>query len=70
MPTMWQEFCSQWKEGYGNNLCPEAQHLSLTRGTVPNDLLFVGEAPSIPAVVVGEPFTGEIRAVRRTPPRS
>ncbi|MBI3463881.1 MAG: hypothetical protein HY000_12615 [Planctomycetes bacterium] len=63
VPTIWQSFCSRWKRGCGSSLCPEARHVCLARGTVPCDILFVGEAPSIAADVVGEPFTGEIRAV-------
>src|SRR3954453_11109541 len=63
MPTMWQEFRSRWIKGCGSTLCPEAQHVCLARGTVPCDILFVGEAPSIAADVVGKPFVGDIRAV-------
>jgi uracil-DNA glycosylase len=63
MPTLWQAHCAWWKAGCGSKLCPEAQHVCLARGTVLCDILFVGEAPSIAADVVGEPFTGVIRAI-------
>lgn len=63
MPTRWKMFRDRWIKGCGSNLCAEAQHICLARGTVPCDILFVGEAPSIAADVVGQPFTGEIRAI-------
>jgi len=63
MPSRWEVFRKRWSEGCGSSLCPEAQRICLARGRVPCDILFVGEAPSIAADVVGEPFTGEIRAV-------
>jgi hypothetical protein len=63
MPTMWELFRERWKEGCGSNLCSEAQHVCLARGRVPSNILFVGEAPSIAADVVGQPFTGEIGAI-------
>lgn len=61
--TPWELFVEQWKGGCGSSLCPEANRICLARGTVPCDILFVGEAPSIAADVVCEVFTGEIRAV-------
>jgi DNA polymerase len=63
MPLTVKRFRELWSSGCGSNLCSEAQHICLWRGDIPCDILFVGEAPSIPADVVGEPFTGEIRAI-------
>jgi len=63
MPTQWNVFRERWKGGCSSDLCSEAQHVCLARGTVRCDILFVGEAPSIAADVVGEPFTGEMRAI-------
>lgn len=63
MPTRWEMFRDRWVKGCGSRLCAEAQHVCLAWGRVPCDILFVGEAPSIAADVVGEPFTGEIRAL-------
>jgi uracil-DNA glycosylase len=60
MPTMWELFRSRWIKGCGSSLCPKAQNICMERGTVPCDILFVGEAPSIPADVVGKPFIGAI----------
>jgi DNA polymerase len=59
MTTLWQAFYSRWKEGCGSRLCPGAKKC-LVKGKIPCDLLFVGEAPNIPADVTGEPFTGDI----------
>jgi uracil-DNA glycosylase family 4 len=63
MATEWTVFCGQWIGGCGNTICAEAQHVCLARGTVPCDILFVGEAPSIAADTIGEPFIGEMRAI-------
>lgn len=63
MATKWQAFCSRWKNGCGSSLCSDAKNVCLARGKLPCDILFVGEAPSVAADVVGKPFTGEIRAV-------
>jgi uracil-DNA glycosylase family 4 len=63
MPTKWEMFSERWKAGCGSELCSKARHVCLARGTIPCDILFVGEAPSIAADVVGQVFTGEIRAV-------
>lgn len=62
MPTQWQAHCSRWKDGCGSSLCPGAKKC-LARGTVPCDILFVGEAPNVAADVIGQPFIGEIRSV-------
>jgi uracil-DNA glycosylase family 4 len=62
MPTPWQEFVARWNGGCGSSLCASAKKC-LARGTVPCDILFVGEAPNIPANVIGQPFVGEIRLV-------
>jgi uracil-DNA glycosylase family 4 len=56
-------FCSQWGEGRGSSLCPGARHICLARGQIPCDVLFVGEAPSVGADVIGQPFVGEVREV-------
>lgn len=62
MPNLWQEHCARWKDGCGSSLCEGAKKC-LARGTVPCDILFVGEAPNVAADVIGQPFIGEIRNV-------
>jgi uracil-DNA glycosylase family 4 len=57
--TQFQEFCFQWRDGCGSSVCPGAKK-SLSRGVVPCDFLFVGEAPNRAADVLGRPFIGEI----------
>jgi uracil-DNA glycosylase family 4 len=63
MQAKWGKFRERWRDGCGSDLCSEARHVCLARGRIPCDILFVGEAPSIPADVVGEVFTGQIGAV-------
>lgn len=63
MPLTLKRFRELWSGGCDSSLCPEAQHICLWRGDLPCDILFVGEAPSIAADVVGEVFTGEMRAI-------
>lgn len=63
MPTKWEAFRERWRHGCTSDLCSKARHVCLGRGQMPCDILFVGEAPSIAADVVGQVFTGEIRAV-------
>ena len=63
LPTSYENFRARWAEGCGSSLCSKAQHVCLCRGTIPCDILFVGEAPSIAADVVGQVFTGDIRVV-------
>lgn len=44
--------------GCGSSICSGAQHLCFTRGTIPCDVLFVGEAPGESEDVLGKPFKG------------
>ncbi len=60
--TMFQSFNARWKEGCGSSLCPGAKKC-LVRGEIPCDVLFVGEAPSVGANVIGLPFVGECGVV-------
>jgi DNA polymerase len=59
MPTKWEVFREKWIGGCGSSLCPNARRVCLANGQVPCDVLFVGEAPSVGADVVGKPFVGE-----------
>lgn len=59
MPIMWESHRDKWIDGCGSNLCPGATHVCLANGQVPCDVLFVGEAPSVGADVIGKPFIGE-----------
>src|SRR4051812_31148617 len=59
MPTPWESFRARWGKGCSSSLCPKANRICLARGKVPCDVLFVGEAPSVGADVVGQPFVGK-----------
>lgn len=63
MPTIYQLFCERWKDGCGSSLCPKARKIGLVRGSLPCDVMFIGEAPSISADVVGRPFVGPTGAL-------
>lgn len=58
--TPMQEFKRRWQDCQCCRLCETRQHVVLSRGTYPCDILFVGEAPSIAADLVGVPFIGDI----------
>ena len=48
----------KWQNGCGNGICDSAVKKCFVRGTVPCDVLFVGEAPGESENVLGEPFVG------------
>lgn len=56
--TTWLEHVARWRDC---QLCPLAQqrdNIVLARGTVPCDVLFVGEAPGVSEDALGLPFVG------------
>jgi uracil-DNA glycosylase family 4 len=55
--TRWQAFEERWKDGCGSDFCAGASKC-LARGSVPCDVLFIGEAPGASEDVEGEPFHG------------
>lgn len=56
--TPFQRHCHRWKDGCGASICPSRTRLVLARGTLPCDVLFVGEAPGEAENVIGRPFVG------------
>jgi len=48
----------RWKNGCGHDLCSKARRIVLGRGSVPCDVLLVGEAPGQSEDNVGKPFVG------------
>lgn len=48
----------KWKWCRGCNLCNGRQSVVLARGTIPCDVLFVGEAPGESEDTLGKPFIG------------
>jgi uracil-DNA glycosylase len=57
-PQTWAEFLQGWGRGCGSNLCPLARKVVLARGTLPCDVLFIGEGPGVSEDVTGRPFVG------------
>lgn len=58
MPTPWQKFVDKWKDCQACPLHETRRHIVLGRGTVPSQLVFVGEAPGASEDVLGLPFVG------------
>lgn len=54
----WQEFLAEYKNGCGSQLCDNAHRICLARGSVPCDILFVGEGPGEAENLLGKPFIG------------
>lgn len=54
----WTEHHAKWKDCTGCALCEQRDHIVLARGSVPCDVLFVGEAPGQSEDVLGQPFVG------------
>lgn len=55
--TRLQLFTQKWRGGCGSDQCSKAR-VVLFKGTLPCDLLFVGEAPGESENVLGRPFVG------------
>lgn len=58
MPSAWEAHKAKWS---GCTLCPLCEgrtHVVLCRGSLPCDVLFIGEAPGASEDVLGKPFVG------------
>lgn len=56
--TRYQKFCEKWSAGCGSTLCHRAMNICLARGSIPCDILMVGEAPGKSEDILGQPFVG------------
>ncbi len=56
--TPYSQHRDKWKNCELCNLCERRGKVVLARGTVPADVLFVGEAPGVSEDVLGRPFVG------------
>jgi uracil-DNA glycosylase family 4 len=52
----WQQFCEKWKHGCGSEQCSTSNSIVLSRGQLPCDILFIGEAPGHSENTCGKPF--------------
>jgi DNA polymerase len=59
-PTLspFRRHLERWKDGCGSDQCGRATKLCFARGTVPADILFVGEGPGESEDKLGRPFCG------------
>jgi uracil-DNA glycosylase family 4 len=53
-----QEHARRWGRGCGADICRTATNVCLVRGTVPCQVLLVGEAPGAGEDALGQPFVG------------
>jgi uracil-DNA glycosylase len=56
--TPLQLFRQKWSGGCGSCHCDKATNVVICKGTVPADVLFVGEAPGASEDILGLPFAG------------
>lgn len=56
--STWTEHVSRWKDCTNCPLCCQRDRICLARGTVPCEVLFVGEAPGASEDAIGQPFVG------------
>lgn len=56
--TAYQCHLAKWKNGCGSGLCTGATKVVLCRGSLPCDVLFIGEAPGVSEDALGRPFVG------------
>jgi uracil-DNA glycosylase len=56
--SSYEAHCERWKEGCGAEICERAKRIVLARGSLPCDVLFIGEAPGESEDVLGRPFVG------------
>lgn len=56
--TPYQKHAADWKDCERCPLCVKRRRVVLYRGSIPADILFVGEAPGESEDVIGRPFVG------------
>lgn len=56
--TRFQLHLANWQNCQACELCDQRRNMVFSRGRVPCDILFIGEAPGLSEDVVGRPFVG------------
>lgn len=56
--TPFKKFVAKWQDGCGSCQCESANKVVLCRGSIPCDVLFIGEAPGASEDILGQPFVG------------
>lgn len=54
----WKDHKERWIDCTDCSLCYTRNNVVLLRGTIPCDVLFIGEAPGVAEDVLGKPFVG------------
>jgi uracil-DNA glycosylase family 4 len=54
----YKEHRARWAKGCGAAECGRARHVVFARGTIPAQVLFLGEGPGVSEDVLGKPFVG------------
>src|SRR5678815_494689 len=57
LPT-WEDHVTKWRDCNECPLCEQRDNIVLARGTLPCDVLLVGEAPGDSENFLGQPFVG------------
>jgi len=58
MPSKWERHVRKWEDCQKCELAERRKNVVLFRGKVPNDVLFIGEAPGVVEDKFGKPFKG------------
>jgi uracil-DNA glycosylase len=58
MASLFREYVDRWKSCKMCLLCEKRKRVVIARGSIPADVLFIGEAPGDSEDVVGMPFVG------------
>lgn len=56
--SLYEQHVQRWSKGCGATICPYANRICYGRGTVPCDVVFIGQAPGNSEDITGEPMTG------------
>ena len=56
--TPWQQYVEDWSNCDQCPLCLQRSRIVLARGSVPADIVLVGEAPGVSEDILGVPFAG------------
>lgn len=56
--SQFKAHCEKWKNGCGSPICSQASNVVIGRGTLPCDILMVGEASGVSEDTIGRPFVG------------
>lgn len=56
--SRYEQHVERWSSGCGSTMCQYANRICYGRGTIPCNVVFIGEAPGESENCIGEPFVG------------